>query len=348
MNSMYKNLIVKEVKEEIKDVKTIVFDENRSDKIIYKAGQYLTLVQQGLHEEIRRSYSITSSPALNEPLSVGVKRINNGAFSRQLVDHTKAGDTILTIGAAGFFVLHDNLEAYRQIFFLAAGSGITPIYSLIKTVLHQHPHIAVVVIYSNRSEHDTIFKKELSELLHSFAHRFVIEFIYSNSKDLRKAHLYRELLQEYLNAYSIASFDEMLFYVCGPEAYMRMCVYGLEEVYVPQRNIKKENFSTVKASVVAEPPDKLTHKVCIDDAGRQNWIEVLYPETILQAAKKNGLQIPYSCEAGRCGSCVAACIKGKVWMSYNEVLTDMELEKGYVLTCVGYPVGGDVVLRVGA
>ena len=147
-NGLYKTLIIKSIKEEVKDFKTFCFDAD----FTYKAGQYITLVYKLNNEETRRSYSITSSPVLNEPLSIGVKRIENGFFSRKLIDTAKiVNDDLITIGAGGLFVLPDDIANYKQLFFFAAGSGITPIYSLIKTALHQYKHLHVVLIYSNAS-----------------------------------------------------------------------------------------------------------------------------------------------------------------------------------------------------
>ena len=133
-NELYKILCIQHITPHLKDFKTFSFREGHT--IQYKPGQYLTFIRYEHGEEIRRSYSITSSPLLNESLSIGVKRIENGLFSRLLVDSAVEGDELVTIGAGGLFILPDNIINYRQIFFFAAGSGITPIYSLIKTVLY--------------------------------------------------------------------------------------------------------------------------------------------------------------------------------------------------------------------
>ena len=133
-DSLYKTLRIHSIHEEINGFKTFTFEEGHG--INYKSGQYITFVQQVAGKEVRRSYSITSSPQLNEPLTIGVKRVENGLFSRQLIDHAKPGDEWITTGAGGLFVLPDDVRNYHQVFFLAAGSGITPIFSLIKTVLH--------------------------------------------------------------------------------------------------------------------------------------------------------------------------------------------------------------------
>ena len=342
-DGFYKTLLIKKIHEEIKGFKTFVFEEGHG--INYKSGQYITLAQLVNKEELRRSYSICSSPDLGEPMTIGVKRVENGLFSRQLIDYAKPGDEWTTTGAGGLFVLPAEVENYQQVFFLAAGSGITPIYSLIKTVLNFHRSLSVVLIYSNASAEKTVFLNELKNLKNEFAKRFTLEFLYSNNPKLEKARLYRELLLELTEKLGVSEKAKTLFYTCGPEAYMRMCIFTLQAIGIPKNNIKKENFVIHNISHKnILPPDKKTHKVTIQFSDKEYKFSVAYPDSILKAAKKNGIQLPYSCEVGRCGNCIAKCVKGTVWHSYNEVLTDRELEQGMVLTCVGHPVGGDLAL----
>jgi ferredoxin-NADP reductase len=344
-NGLYKTLRIKEVIEEVKDFKTIVFEDGHG--ITYKAGQYLTLVRFEGAEELRRSYSITSSPSLNEPLAIGVKRVDNGAFSRTLVDRAKPGDEMLTTGAGGFFVLPDDVQRYEQIFFFASGSGITPAYSLIKTILYTLPSLSVVLIYSNASPEKTIFLQALQILKEEFAERFQPEFLFSNAVDLSKARLHRPLIFSFLHRYRATENDKALFYICGPESYMRLCVYALEEAAVKTAQIKRENFYLPAAAKRdAAPPDRNDHNVVIRTRSSVYNVRVRYPDSILKAAKKEGIALPYSCESGRCGNCVARCVSGAVWHAYNEVLTEEELKKGLVLTCVGHPVGGDVAIEI--
>jgi len=345
-HDLSKTIRIKEIKEEVKGFKTFVFEEGH--RINYKAGQYLTLLQNSPDgEEVRRSYSITSSPELNELLSIGVKRVENGFFSRQLIDGAKAGDELRTTGSGGLFILPDDIQNFEQIFFFAAGSGITPIYSLVKTALHGHPHLLLELIYSNASAGKTIFLKPLQELQKIFPLRFHLKLLFSDSADLFKARLHRERILEFLNQLSVINRNEILFYICGPENYMRLCTYTLRETGIHPNNIKKENFiiyTVPKRDTL--PPDKEERKVQIHLGRRTHEIIVRYPDSILKAAKKQGVQLPYSCEAGRCGNCVAKCVKGNIWHSYNEVLTEKELQKGLVLTCVGHPVGGDAKLEI--
>lgn len=344
-NALYKNISIQNINEQVPGFK--IFSFTADNAIIYKAGQYLTLVKQEHGEEIRRSYSITSSPVLNEPLSIGVKRIENGLFSRFLVDTVVEDDALITIGAGGLFVLPDEIDNYKQVFFFAAGSGITPIYSLIKTLLYAHAGIDVVLIYSNASESKTVFLQELRSLEEKFSSRFHPQFLFSNTVQLSKARLHRKLIEEFLDVWSVADYGQTLFYICGPEPYMRLCTYTLQENDVPKVNIRREDFAiSSKHRRDAFPPDENPHTVSIQLNGKPFQFIVHYPDSILQAAKKQNIILPYSCEAGRCASCIAKCIQGKVWHSYNEVLTEPDIQRGLVLTCVGHPVGGDVELEM--
>jgi ferredoxin-NADP reductase len=343
--SLYKVLRITGIQQETPDCKTFFIAPVTNEPVIYKPGQFLTFVFPKTYDEVRRSYSISSTPVLQEPLSVTIKKIENGEYSRKLIDYAKVGDELITIGAAGFFVLPENVQNYKQIFFIAAGSGITPVYSLIKTVLYLHPHLQVVLIYSNRARRTAIFYDQLYNLSVEFAGRFKIEFLFSGTFNLERARLSKWLLSILLIEYSNASLSETLFYLCGPFDYMRKATIALLENKVSLHNIRKENFSSLKQAIKITPPDKDSHAVEIHIESKIYLIETQYPLTILQSAKNAGIVLPYSCESGRCGSCAATCTSGKVWMSYNEVLLDDEIEKGRVLTCVGYPVGGDVTLE---
>lgn len=346
LNFAYQVLEIDSIKEETTGFKTFYFTQDSANLITYEAGQYLTLVLPDIKEEIRRSYSIVSAPVLAEPLAIGVKRIENGLVSRRLIDLVQPGDELTTIGVGGFFTLPPDLANYKQIFFLAAGSGITPIYSLIKTILYAHPAIAVILLYSNHSEKTTIYRQELQQLALKYTGRFKLEFLYSDNPDLSRARLRKDLLEWFISKYAIAPLPQLLAYVCGPLNYMRMCTYGLREVGVPAANIRKENFSTEKPPLLNLPPDQEAYQVVIRINNQVYNLQSQYPNTILQTARKAGIGLPYSCEVGRCGNCVAKCIQGKVWLSYNEVLTDKEIARGLTLTCVGYPVGGNVVLEI--
>jgi ring-1,2-phenylacetyl-CoA epoxidase subunit PaaE len=340
----FEALTIEDIREEARNFKTFTFRGGHSIK--YESGQFITLVDNSGKEEIRRSYSIISSPVLNEPLSIAVKRIDNGFFSRKLVDYARIGDQVFTTGAGGFFRIPENITSFKCIYFFAAGSGIAPVLSLIKTVLHDHQDVFVYLVYSNPSIAATAFYTLLKTLEHDHPRQLQVHFLFSSETDLRKARLNRELLLEFL---TINQFDrkKILFYTCGPENYMRMIIFLLLEEGFPAENIKKEDFNPGnKKPSHRIPPDKNTYEVTIELKGTSFQFPVPYTDTILQAAKKLNLNLPYSCETGKCGSCAAICKSGTVWLSNNEVLTDKDLEKGLILTCTGHPQMGNVVLKI--
>jgi ring-1,2-phenylacetyl-CoA epoxidase subunit PaaE len=339
--SIIKRVKIAAVHTETSHSKTFVLEPLDGWQPEYQSGQFLTFVFQTPYGERRRSYSISSTPALGEPLSITVKKVDNGEFSRFFIYQVKAGDILNTSGISGFFLLPEPQLGIQQFFFLAAGSGITPCYSMIKTLLSTTSH-HVVLIYSNKTEEDTIFSDDLHDLQKKYADRLSIRFLYSNRFSVYHSRLSKWLLLHLLEEYPIASKDKAYFYLCGPFEYMQTIQITLLGYNIPAAHILKEDFSSLPRKVIPKPPDTRAHQVTIQLQGRTHILNVQYPQSILAAAKSHGISLPYSCEAGRCGSCVASCDKGKVWMAYNEILTEKEIAKGRILTCQGFPIDGDV------
>jgi ring-1,2-phenylacetyl-CoA epoxidase subunit PaaE len=313
---------------------------------VYEAGQFITLVFTHHGKEERRSYSFSSAPVLQEPMRITIKRVENGAWSRYLLDQAQEGDILISSGISGFFHLPHPPQPlpYQQLFFLAAGSGITPVYSLIKTALHT-TNLPVTLVYSNRTQADAIFYQELLQLQAQYQHRFAIEFLFSNTQNIYTSRLSNWLLQQLLKKLCKVPYNQCLFYLCGPFEYMRTMSITLLTEGAAAAHIKKEDFSSFKPATKPLPPDTGAHEVTIHIQQQTYHLIVQYPNSILAAAKARGIALPYSCEAGRCGSCTATCEKGSIWMAYNEVLVDEEIEKGRVLTCQGYPIDGDATVR---
>ncbi|MEO6490489.1 MAG: iron-sulfur cluster-binding domain-containing protein [Ferruginibacter sp.] len=329
---------------ETNDAKTFQFlflDQSQPE---YKAGQFITLVFFTRHGEKRRSYSISSSPGLNEPFSITIKKVENGEFSRLLISKVKVGNILYYAGISGLFVLPQSPEHFMQYFFIAAGSGITPCYSLIKTLL-VISKVKIILIYSNKSGEDTIFLNALQEIQVKYTDRIFIHFLYSNIYDVLKSRLSNWLLEEILKERLTVDPEKALFYLCGPFEYMRMANITLLN-HLPTKNIIKENFNNLPRLIIPKPPDTNEHNVLIHFNEQEYSLNVQYPSSILASAKAKNIALPYSCEAGRCGSCVATCTKGKVWMAYNEVLLDEEIEKGRVLLCQAFPIDGDAEIVI--
>jgi ferredoxin-NADP reductase len=347
-SSAYKRIVIRNIVEEAQNVKSFQLEYADGSPLKYEPGQFITFIfpRNGQDEGDRRSYSFSTTPGIDATPAITIKRIENGEYSRWFIDNAKPGNTLLTIGTSGHFTLPENLQEYKKLIFFAAGSGITPIYSLLKHVLVTYPHLPVVLIYSGRQADDTVFYEELTQLQKQYSDQLTIEYLFSTSRNLSRARLGKLLLEALLKQYSGTDHRNTLFYLCGPYEYMRMATIVLQTESVPADNIRKENFATRRPVQKNEPPDKDKHAVELRLNGNVYSFETEFPETILQHAEKLNIPIPYSCESGQCGTCAASCIKGKVWMWNNEVLVDSEVEKGRTLTCTGYPVGGDVILEI--
>lgn len=337
-NSIIKKLRITRVIEETANAKSFELEPLDGWQPGYNAGQFITLVFYTPHGEKRRSYSITSTPGIDERLSITVKKIENGEFSRALVYYSKVGDILFTSGISGFFTLNAS-AAVTQFCFLAAGSGITPCFSLIKALLAT-TNFSILLLYSNRTKADTIFYKQLLQLQEDNSDRFLIHFLFSDHHDLYHRRLGKWLLEQLLNKYLGDSISHTSFFLCGPFEYMQTAEITLLN-HVAKKNIVKENFSSLPRLVLPVPPDTAKHEVTVRINGHIHHLQVQYPLSITKAAKQQRVDLPYSCEAGRCGSCIATCTRGKLWMAYNEVLTDKEVARGRILTCQAFPVDGN-------
>lgn len=308
----------------------------------YKAGQFIIL--SSIQSSERRSYSIVNIIDFAAGIiQITVKRIENGYFSRLLFDETQLGDTFLVHGISGMFTLPDSLSQYTHVNFYAAGSGITPAFAVISTILSHHPDIQIRLYYATKAPQKTIFQRELDQLALQHPSQLKITYFYSESNDILNARLNNTKLSQILSLNTTEMLAQQLFYICGPTDYMDMVSITLLTEGVPKANIKKEQFATFVPELDELPPDTTTRKVRIHYAKNEiKDVNVTFPNSILDSAQEASIAVPYSCKSGQCGSCAARIIKGEVWMSYNEVLTDKDIEQGLTLTCRGYPINGDV------
>jgi ferredoxin-NADP reductase len=309
----------------------------------YTPGQYLVLSHQNNNKEYRRSYSIVTYHPERKELGIIVKRIENGMVSRALIDYAKIGDTVEIVAINGFFTLPHDIHQYKQVFFIAAGSGIAPIYPMIQSLMDAD--IRINLLYSSKNGDKTILYNELNELQEKNSN-LKIDYLFSESENVQNARLNNTLLTTYIHKMAIAQFDQVLFYTCGPLDYMDTVSITLLTEGVPKNNIKKELYYNNEQEVLSAPEDTNPYQVTISfPNGNAHTLQVQYPNSILNTALDKNIPMPYSCGSGQCGSCTAKILSGKVWMAYNEVITDRELSQGYVLTCLGFPIEGDVVLE---
>lgn len=267
-------------------------------------------------------------------------------ISRRLFEQTKTGDELLCIGAAGMFTLP--AEQPERIIFFAAGSGITPVFSLIRSMLADQKTKKIILVYSNRSESLTIFYQELKKLAAEHSGRLLPLFLFSDHPVINQARLTRELMLNLMKQFGISADREDLFFICGPELYMFKVTTVLQEQGINRELIRKENFIIpVQKPVASVIPDSGDHVIHILSDSADLKVMVRYPQSVLQAARSEGIILPFSCETGRCGNCVARCVSGKLWHSNNEVLTDRDLDQGLILTCTAHPLSNDVIIRTG-
>ncbi len=335
-------LKVEAIKWETSDTATFYLSNTAGEAINYKAGQFITLIFSHHYNEIRRSYSLSSSPG--EPyLAITVKRIENGEISRFLLTKTQVGDIWNALAPAGKFVLSDS-SGKQDIFYFAAGSGITPVYAHLKTILSLPGESRITLIYSSRNAETTLFYNELNQLSATHPERLTIVYLFSDA-GLSRKRLNNELVSSLVNEHLKYAREKAEFFLCGPFVYMRMVRLTLIYMGFDAEQIRKENFVLETVDVpfgrINYPPKtiKLHFKHTEYD------LVVGENQTILQAALQNNIALPYSCKAGICSSCTAICRNGKVDMAVNDVLTDTDLSHGWILTCTGHPASDDVAIE---
>jgi ring-1,2-phenylacetyl-CoA epoxidase subunit PaaE len=316
------------------DLSRTFYLSSTKGEITYKAGQFLTFILNLYGKDIRRSYSFGSTPNVDKQPFITIKRIENGAVSRYFFDHIKEGDQITSLPPSGRFTIEE--ETQSTYFFIAAGSGITPIFSLLKQLLYNQGN-KVILVYQNTDERSSIYKKELTFLQEEFQHRFTLIDVFS--KPINPLHLPQRLNNSLLEKIikEHANQEGILFYLCGPLEFMRMAHFTLRVMGYKEEQVRKENFVIDFIPKAPFMEDTSPKKVVIHYNGKAFDLEVAYPHNILEVALKNGIQLPYSCRGGRCSTCTATCTSGSVKMSINDVLADKDLEKGLILTCVSYP-----------
>ncbi len=331
-------LRVEAIKWELPDTATFFLSETSGKKIDYTAGQFITLVFDHRHEEIRRSYSLSSTPG-EKCLAVTVKRIANGEISRYLLTKIKPGDVLKAVEPAGRFVIA-NFAEEKDIFLFAAGSGIAPIFSQLKHLLSYPGKSHVTLVYSNQNEQSILFHNELTQLAAQHAGRFQIIHLLSSAA----RRLTNQLLEKLVTENMKFKRRQAEFYMCGPFDYMRMIRLTLLYMGFEAGQIRKENFVLETIPVTTSPMNYAPQRIKVHFNGETYDFVVGENQSILQAALQNNIPLPYSCRVGDCSTCTAICKSGKVEMVKNNVLTDADLAAGWVLTCTGRPLTDDVMI----
>ena len=358
--SKFHKLKIKEVRNEIADAVSVAFEvpAELQENFKYTPGQYTTLKLTINGEHVNRSYSFCSSPYLNEPFTIAVKRVAGGVGSNYINDNFKPGVEIEVMEPLGKFYspLDENNEKHYILF--AGGSGITPVISILKSVLVKEPKSTVTLFYGNRNENSIIFKDRLDELLLKYPNRLKIVHAYDQPIGVGSGYtgwMVIDMVLRLLRENTNLSFHHAEFFICGPTPMMKSVEEALAVLQIPKEKIHIEYFTArleedkkvadVGAVTAGAAPFTGKTKVKIIYDGNQHEFEVSEKETILEAALDAGYDPPYSCMVAACCTCRAKLLSGKVEMDDRESLTDGEIAKGYVLTCQSHPKSHGIVLN---
>ncbi|CAL1521482.1 iron-sulfur cluster-binding domain-containing protein [Chitinophaga sp. MM2321] len=348
---MYLQLRITDIIRETPGTYSYLLENTAPEPVSYLAGQFLTFIISLNNKEYRRSYSFSSTPGVDPYLSVTIREKENGEISRHILRTWKKDDIVTAVEPSGRFTFEQASTTPRDIMLLAAGSGITPVFSLLKQILKDEPSAKVTLIYSNTTPGNAIFYQQLQVLQTKYSQQLHCLFLFSNDPDSHHAYrrlnniLLERIIQEQLHFNQ----SDAQFFVCGPPDYMRMVLLTLRFMGFSEEQLHKENFvvnTDTKLAKMPLPEDTSTREVTIHLRNVAYQLSVPANQTILSYALEHDVALPYSCKGGVCGSCTAQCISGKVWMPVNEVLTDKELAEGLVLTCVGYPASDQVILEL--
>lgn len=334
--SKFNSLTVKEIKKETAQAVSILFDvpADLQSEYQFEAGQYVNIKTEIQGEEIRRSYSISSSPLSGE-LRVVVKAIDGGKFSNFAINDLKVGDNLEVAIPEGKFVLENNNA--KTIAGIAAGSGITPIISIAKDFLEKADDTTFVLIYGNKTPEDTIYFNEINELQSKYLGRFFVHFTFTkvHPDGMLFGRIERSTINfVFKNKHSEKTFDA--YFLCGPEDMITKVSDILKENGASEDHIHYELFTTSSTNgeipVVGEGMVKVT--VLVDDV--ETTFHMPRTEDILSAALKHGVDAPYSCQGGICSSCMCRTVSGSATMKTNHILMDDEVEEGLLLACQAY------------
>jgi ring-1,2-phenylacetyl-CoA epoxidase subunit PaaE len=352
----FRPLQILDIRNETDDCVSVSFHvpDEWKEEFKFKAGQNITLRTRIRGEEIRRSYSICSSPFENE-LRVAIKKVEEGLFSSHAHSHFKSSQVLDVLAPTGNFVLPIDASNKKHYVAFAAGSGITPVISLLKTILKEEPFSRFTLIYGNRNRNSVIFREELLALKNEYPDQFQLIMIFSREK--MDAPVFEGRIDaskcEMIFKQILPLSEDQEFLLCGPAPMIFSVRSWLLEQKITDKKVHFELFSDPGElgkprektnSVIAESSEiKGLVTIRLDGVSADYQIPVQGP-SILEAAIQAGADLPYACRAGVCASCRAKLVKGKVIMDQNYALADEEIEQGFILACQSHPASEKLII----
>jgi len=352
--SHFISLHVNKVVNETEDAISIHFDQPADGNVTYRSGQFFTIVADINGNEVRRAYSLCSSPYTDKDLAVTVKRVEGGLMSNYLNENLKAGANLKLMPPIGNFVTDFAANNQRHVVLVGGGSGITPLISIAKSALDQESNSKVSLIYANRNINSIIFKSALEELANKYEGRFNMLHVLEETSDeiaSYEGYVTKEIIENALAKLPQMPATDTVFFTCGPGPMMDVVVSSLASIGVDDSRVHKESFtSSNDKKDVEEVTDNdkiVSREVTLIYDDEEFKITVAPDETILERGLDDDIDLPFSCQSGLCTACRGKCISGKVKMDEDEGLSDAEMEEGFVLPCVSHPMTDDVVIEIG-
>lgn len=371
--SRFVSLAIDEIRDETPEAYSVFFQNPDPERFAYLPGQYLTLKMLVHGESLRRAYSLSSSPLADDRLRVTIKRVDQGRVSNYIRDELSVGTVLELMPPMGRFTVTPDPEAANHYVLIGGGSGVTPLLSILKTVLIAEPKSRVSLWLGNRNRSSIIFLDELADLSATYAHRLHVYHSLSQPDDtwqggkgrLDEEHLYQLVSDLFMT-------DELRkqYYICGPNGLMDAAQRALDKHAVNPSDVHREYYTAPlpteaeveaahskndpKDAGVASKADFFDGEKSYEMKDRQIrlkvdgvWSEVLVQENvmILDAALEASLDPPYACQSGICTTCRAMLLSGVVAMEETEGLSNSELEEGFVLTCQCHPLSDDVEME---
>lgn len=346
--AQFYSLTIKEIIKETADAVSILFEIPTALQKDYTfvAGQYIT-IKTILHEkELRRSYSICSSPNANE-LRIAIKAVANGTFSVHAVNNLKVGDTLEVSTPEGRFILETNAKNAKNYIAFAAGSGITPIFSMMQAVLENEPESHFYLIFGNKKPETIIFKEALEQLARQNK-QLHLGYVFSQSpqENALFGHIDTGNTNYFIkNIWKGISFDSA--YLCGPSQMITTVSETLQSNGFDTKNIHFELFTSEASEEKKESNSllsegKTTVTVIVDD--ETFTFETDAKKSLLDSVLKEDIDAPYSCQGGICSSCIAKVTSGTAVMEKNSILTDSEVDEGLILTCQAHATSAEITI----
>ncbi|SFE17819.1 ring-1,2-phenylacetyl-CoA epoxidase subunit PaaE [Sulfitobacter brevis] len=348
--SQFYPLTVTDIHYTIRDAVVLTLKPENADAFTFTQGQYLTFKQDFDGTELRRNYSICTGLDDGE-IKVGIKRVDGGAFSTFANTDLKVGDTLHAMPPQGKFFTPIDPDTAKNYLGFAGGSGVTPVLSILKTVLKREPQSTFTLVYANRAVNTIMFREELEDLKNRHMGRLTIIHMLESGQDIDlftgrvDQDKCEALFKQWIDVTAIDT-----AFICGPEPMMLAIAESLKSHGLEPDQIKFELFSEsqqgrlAKQEMAKRAEGQKGTEITVIIEGAQRTFEMTKGQSVLEAALANGQEAPFACKAGVCSTCMGKVLEGEVEMLSNHALEDYEVERGYVLTCQSYPLTDRLVI----